>query len=213
MTTNGIRHIVWDWNGTLLDDIHASLQTINRLLVKRRLPVIDLTQYRDIFGFPVKDCYIKMGFDLGTEDWDAVAREFHDVYMVEARDVALRDGIVPVLENITGRGIPMSVLSASELSILETMLTAKGIRHYFKSIYGHADLYGSSKVELGRRVLRDLKIPSNHVLLVGDTDHDYEVARELNCPCVLIAGGHQAEERLRRCGCRVMNSVGEFLSL
>jgi len=213
MNKNGINHIIWDWNGTLLDDIAACLTTINRMLARRGIPVLTLEKYREIFGFPVRDCYIKLGFDLDVEDWDKVSQEFHGIYKAEAENVKLRHGILAILDSLAGRDKAMSVLSASELSILKDMLAARGIEKYFKNIYGHSDLYGSSKVELGRKLLRDTGIPAEHVMFIGDTDHDYEVARELNCQCILLVGGHQAKERLQKCNCRVVESVNEFIGV
>ena len=213
MNKNGINHIIWDWNGTLLDDIAACLTTINRMLARRGIPVLTLEKYREIFGFPVRDCYIRLGFDLNVEDWDKVSQEFHGIYKAEAENVKLRQGILAVLDSFAGRDKAMSVLSASELSILKDMLAARGIEKYFKNIYGHSDLYGSSKVELGRSLLRNAGIPAEHVMFIGDTDHDYEVARELNCQCILLVGGHQARERLQKCNCRVVENINEFLGV
>ena len=213
MKENGVHHIIWDWNGTLLDDITACLATINRMLGKRGLPLLTLEKYRDIFGFPVRDCYIKLGFDLDVEDWDAVSQEFHGIYKIEASNVGLREGIIAVLDDLAGRGKAMSVLSASEVSILKDMLASRGIEKYFKNICGHSDLYGSSKVALGRKFLQDTGMAADHVLFIGDTDHDYEVARELNCRCMLLAGGHQAVERLRKCNCRIIEHAEEFLGI
>lgn len=213
MKVNGIQHIIWDWNGTLLDDIAASLRTINVMLARRGLPVINLVEYRDIFGFPIKDCYVKLGFDLRSESWDDVSNEFHKIYMKEVQDTNLRAGITRVLESLASSGKSMSVLSASELSILEGLLEAKGIRKYFKNVYGHSDLYGSSKVKLGRKFQQDTGAPSDHVLLIGDTDHDYEVACELNCRCILLTDGHQARERLQRCDCPIVENVDELFGV
>ncbi len=211
MKENGIHHIIWDWNGTLLDDISACLATINRMLERRNLPILTIERYREIFGFPVRNCYIKLGFDLDAEDWDAVSQEFHGIYKSEATGVGLRSGIREVLDYFHGLGKAMSVLSASELSILKSMLSSRGIEKYFRNVYGHSDLYGSSKVELGKKFLRETGIPADHVLFIGDTDHDYEVACELKCRCVLLAGGHQARERLQKCNCRLFDHAGEFL--
>lgn len=207
MKPDGIGHIIWDWNGTLLDDTVASLNTINRMLATRGLSTMDLGQYRDLFGFPIRDCYVKLGFNLEVEAWDAVSREFHSIYMGEAAGVGLRDGIVGLLDRLSAGGKTMSVLSASERTILLDLMTAKGVRSYFKNVYGHSDLFGSSKVELGRRFLRDTAIPPDQILLIGDTDHDYEVARELNCRCILMADGHQSEARLRKCPCLVLQNT------
>lgn len=205
-----VRHIVWDWNGTLLDDIGACVETINRMLGKRRLPLLDAVRYREIFGFPVRDCYLVLGFDLDSEDWDAVAREFHAQYAESSRHATLRPGTTALIDRIGTRGIPMSILSASPSDLLEVELCRFGMRDRFRHVYGLGDLYASSKMELGRRLLNEMGSTADTVLLVGDTTHDHEVARELGWQCVLVGGGHQSEEKLMRCGCTVLTDTGEL---
>jgi len=74
------QHVIWDWNGTLLDDLNACVETINRMLSKRSLPILNAARYQEVFGFPVKNCYHTLGFDLEHEDWDDVSLEFHAIY-------------------------------------------------------------------------------------------------------------------------------------
>jgi phosphoglycolate phosphatase len=201
----GISHIVWDWNGTLLDDIGACVETINRMLLRRSLPALDTARYREVFGFPVRNCYLVLGFDLEREDWDAVAREFHDHYAEVSTDVGLRSGAEPVLRRLHENGTPMSILSACEVELLDRMMWRCGVQTLFDRVYGLTDRYAHSKLDLARRLLADLRLPADAILMVGDTTHDYEVSAELGFQCVLVAGGHQSEERLNRCGCRVLS--------
>jgi phosphoglycolate phosphatase len=203
-----IRHIVWDWNGTLLDDIEACVETINRMLRRRSLPLINADRYREVFGFPVRDCYIILGFDLEREDWDAVAREFHVNYADASSSAGLRQGAVAMLDILRRHDVPMSILSASPYVLLETELLRFHMRDMFRHVYGLEDLYASSKMGLGRRLLDTLQLPAGNVLLVGDTTHDHEVAHELGWQCVLLGGGHQSGEKLRRCGRRFFADTG-----
>ena len=71
-----IQTIVWDWNGTLLDDVELCRHTINRLLVKRGLKRLDLEQYRRVFQFPIIEYYRKAGFDLEAEPFEVLAHEY-----------------------------------------------------------------------------------------------------------------------------------------
>lgn len=202
-----VRHVVWDWNGTLLDDVGACVTAINCMLGRRNLAVIERDKYRDTFSFPVQDYYRKLGFDLEGEDWDLMAREFHADYDGAAKAARLRPDAMETLDHIRSSGTPMSVLSASETGILRKMLEREKIRDYFKDVHGLSDLYAESKLALGQAMMKDLAIDPASVLLVGDTIHDYEVACELKCRCVLIAGGHQSEPRLRTCDCAVLDAL------
>ena len=191
-----IRHVIWDWNGTLLDDVDACVSSINTMLRDRGMPEVDAGQYRELFCFPVQNYYRKLGFDFHREDWNAVAVEFHRLYDLFSAESRLRPGILSVLEAAHRRGLPMSILSASKTAILRRMAFRHEIEGFFEHMAGLSDLYAVSKIEAGRTLLADLDTPPETVLIVGDTIHDSEVARELSCQCVLLAGGHQAAWRL-----------------
>lgn len=211
MKKGRIAHIVWDWNGTLLDDVGACVKAINAMLRHRDLPQLTARRYREIFEFPVRNYYHALGFDFQVEEWDSLAREFHENYAVTSREAVLRGDAVNVLTAIRERGTPMSVLSASELSILERMLESMSIRFFFENVLGLSDLYASSKLDLGRDLIARVDEPPGELLLIGDTDHDHAVATELGCRCVLLAGGHQSAHRLAKCGCEVLNGEADIV--
>ena len=203
------QHIIWDWNGTLLDDTQAGVNAVNAMLAARGLPAIDVTRYRELFGFPVRNFYSAVGFRLESEDWDAMAREFHDRFLADAT-LRLHAGATAALGYFQQAGIGQSVLSASEQSILDAMLADFGVRPFFSSVCGVDNLYGHSKLELGRALLRRLDLPPETVLMIGDSLHDHEVADALGARCLLIAQGHQSYARLARSGAPVLPSLAEL---
>lgn len=205
-----VRHLVWDWNGTLLDDVAACVTAINCMLGRRNLELIGRDRYLDTFRFPVQGYYRTLGFNLEEEDWDLMAREFHADYDGAAKAAQLRPDAIETLDHIKSLGTPMSVLSASETGILMRMLERTKIDNYFKSVHGLSDLYGESKLALGRAMMADLAVDPASVVLVGDTIHDYEVACELGCRCILVTGGHQSESRLRTCDCVMVAALGDL---
>lgn len=209
---DGMKHVVWDWNGTLLNDVDAALLSINTMLEERDLPVLSKAKYRETFGFPVIDCYRFLGFEFETDDeWDSLANEFHSHYNLNVESAALVDGVENLLKDLTERSVGMSVLSASEEGKLNELLSHYGIDGYFQHIIGHDNLYGSSKIDLGRVLGDRLGLEPASVLLVGDTMHDHEVAREAGWRCALYLDGHQDAERLASCGCRTFSSLNELL--
>jgi phosphoglycolate phosphatase len=192
-----VRHIIWDWNGTLLNDVEACVGAINRMLDVRQLPCIDTKTYRKIFDFPVISYYSQLGFDLEHEDWDAVAIEFHNHYGELAQSACLRDGVDASLDALGKTVDGMSILSACEQTILEQMLTDYGIRHHFSHVSGLDNLHAASKLDNGKRLIQDIGLPTDEIMLIGDTNHDHEVASALGVRCILLTGGHQDESRLQ----------------
>ncbi|MBL7114577.1 MAG: HAD family hydrolase [Kiritimatiellae bacterium] len=212
MAETKIEHIVWDWNGTLLDDVDACVEAINCMMQRRGLGDLERTRYVDIFEFPVKNYYRGLGFDLDNEDWDEMALEFHEHYARTARTAGLREGIRELLEYLRDGGMPMSVLSACEENILNRMMAERCVDTFFSRVHGLSHLYATSKVTLGQELMATLGVHASSVLLIGDTLHDHEVALELGCRCLLVAGGHQSMGRLQGCGADVIEEMGAVVS-
>ncbi len=206
-----IEHIVWDWNGTLLDDVDACVEAINCMMQRRGLGALERSRYVDVFEFPVKNYYRRLGFDLDNEDWDAMAIEFHEHYDRTARDSALREGTREQLVHFQNRGVPMSVLSACEENILNRMMSERDVDTFFLRVHGLSHLHATSKVSLGQELMADLAMDPSSVLLIGDTLHDYEVALELGCRCLLVEGGHQSMGRLQGCGADVIEGMRDIV--
>ncbi len=194
------KNIVWDWNGTLLDDVQISVDTINRMLRKKRLDELTVEKYKAIFGFPVKEYYEGIGYDFNRDDWEAISLDFVDTYGELSKDVVLTLGVNSVLAGLKECGVRQYVLSALQEDLLEEMLERFGIRNYFEGVCGSDNIYADGKVARGERMLQVYPIDPRETLMVGDTLHDAEVAEALGFDIRLYAGGHNSAERLREKG-------------
>lgn len=204
-------HVVWDWNGTLLDDTQACIAALNTLLRERRLPLLDARRYRDSFGFPVRDFYRTLGIDPAAGDWDALAARFHDLYLEQAMTVTA--AARAAVRFVAAAGLPQSVLSACEQGILERLIARHGLAGCFRLVQGVDNLNGCSKLAAGRALVARLGLAARDLLLIGDTLHDAEVAAALGCSCLLVADGHQSRARLEHSGCPVIASLSELPAL
>ena len=203
--------IIWDWNGTLLNDTHLCVRTMNVMLEKRELPVLSLNRYRDVFSFPVKDYYQKIGFDFESEPFEIPALEFIDGYNAQMNDCKLQQDSLAVLNYFQSIGISQYILSAMKQDALEEGLRYHQIASFFEHVSGLDNHYAASKIENGHRLIADLNLNTRELVLIGDTVHDYEVATELGCQCVLIANGHQSRAILEATGVLVIDSLGQLL--
>ncbi|MDZ7726828.1 MAG: HAD hydrolase-like protein [Dehalococcoidia bacterium] len=191
------RHVAWDWNGTLLEDTHLVVDVMNRLLERRGLPRIDAESYRDLFAFPVRDYYAAVGFDFDQEPFEELAREWVASLGDRWREARLRADAIPALDRIAAMGLRQSVVSASEQALLHRQAEHFEVASRFHSIVGIQDFHAAGKVEAARDWLARLDERPEDILLVGDTTHDVEVARDLGIDIVLVADGHQSRASSR----------------
>ncbi len=203
----GIKTIIWDWNGTLLNDMDICVDSINVLLKKRALPLMDLEKYRKLFTFPVIRYYEMIGFDFVKEPYDDVAMEFIHDYLARLQAASLFHDVLPALNHFKDRGIDQAILSAMENENLEISVKSKGIDSFFSVIMGTDDHYAHGKTYLADKIIHKLRVSPEQTLIVGDTLHDHEVAETLGCQCVLVAAGHQSHDRLEESGCTVVDSL------
>lgn len=203
--------IIWDWNGTLLNDVHIAIESINQLLRDRKLIPLNLERYLDVFMFPVQDYYEQIGFDLKNEPFEISASQFIAIYNKAVEACGLHEDVIPLLSRLQQRGYRQFILSAMEQQTLEKTVNDNGISSFFEDLCGLSDHYAKSKVENGKSLILERGLDPERTLLIGDTTHDYDVALAIGCSCVLIAQGHQSKERLLSSGAVVFDRLDEIV--
>lgn len=193
--------IIWDYNGTLLNDLAIGVLSINQMLKPRNLPLLTTEKYREVFTFPVKDYYESVGFNFEKEDWDATAKEFIANYTALLPQSTIFPEAKELLSFFAESGKKQFILSAMEQNMLLDSAKSENITNYFTEISGIDNIYASSKIENGKSLIAKHQLLPKEVCLLGDTSHDYEVAKELGCDCILVAAGHQSIEKLKETGC------------
>ena len=205
-----IRHIVWDWNGTLLNDKKLAVTAINILLKRYELPTITLEKYLAIFSFPVVDYYKSLGFDFDKTPFTVVGTEFIDEYTARMFNVEMHKNAKTILKFINNRGMPQSLLSAAKQQMLDELMNFHNIDKYFSTVAGLDNHYANSKLAVGKALVKKIALPPEQILFVGDTLHDVGVANAIGAQCVLLAHGHTNRSRLHSTGKEVFNDFNEF---
>jgi phosphoglycolate phosphatase len=203
--------IIWDWNGTLLDDTHLAVEAMNGMLARRGLPALSVDRYKALFTFPVRDYYREVGFDFEQEPFEVPAMEFIERYNREVWDCSLHAEAIRVLNHFKELGVGQYILSAMQQETLDQCMEYYGICHFFGHVSGLGDHYAHSKLEAGKVLLAKLPYEPGELLLIGDTLHDFEVASELGIACLLIANGHQSHDRLKSAGVPVIADLAQLM--
>ena len=193
----GKKQIIWDWNGTLLNDVELAVSVVNTLLTERNLPGLHHQKYKETFDFPVKKFYDDLGFTYESESFADLCHRFVEKFMAGFRHTPLQLGMFEVIKECHEQGLKQSVLSASDQVSLDEMIGHFQLRPYFDFVYGIGDKFAASKVARGEELMTIGKFNPAETVLIGDTLHDLEVADALGIDALLLAHGHQTAERLR----------------
>ncbi len=205
------KHIIWDWNGTIFNDVNLGIDIINKLLIPRGLSTLTVDIYKKVFTIPVKDYYANLGFDFSKEPFEIVGKYWMDEYERRKFECGLFNGVEKLMNKIQNLGIGQSILSAYSQHTLEEMVDHFNLRKYFTHIVGLDNIYAASKMHLGKDLMNRLGNGKGETLVIGDTLHDFEVASEIGADCVLVASGHQDKNRLLNATKNVVDTIEDLL--
>jgi len=193
------KSILWDWNGTLLDDLSASLEAVNMTLDIYGKDRIDLDEYKSYLDTPIYKFYEHL-FDLEKTPMSDLSRYYRRFYDGLEDKIGIADGALKVLQKCKEKGIKQYVISASHTDDIEKYMKKLGVTELFDRISGSNDRKAGSKVERARQLIKQEKIPKNECVLIGDSLHDMMTASEAGVDVILYSGGHQAREELLATG-------------
>ncbi|MEU6934705.1 HAD hydrolase-like protein [Streptomyces sp. NPDC046385] len=210
------KHLVWDWNGTLLDDIGAVIGATNAAFAELGLDQITLEQYRELYTVPVPKFYERLMGRLPTDDeWVVMDGAFHRHYWQRAENCGLTAGAAELLAQRQASGFTQSLLSLAPHEELIPLVRRHGIAERFLRVDGRPD--PSSKDGKSGHMVRHLAalegVPAERVVVIGDAADDAVAALYVGARAVLYTGGSHSRASLERVGVPVVDSLAEAVAV
>jgi phosphoglycolate phosphatase-like HAD superfamily hydrolase len=205
---DGVRHLVWDWNGTLFDDHEAVVAAVNDALAGLGVAAIDADTYRTHFTRPVQRFYEQVaGRPITVEEWRALDDAYHDSYQAWVARLGLAADAPAALEAAEAAGLGQSLLSMWRHEDLVPLVERLGIGRFFTRVDGLRVPGGAGKAEHLVAHLAALGLDAAAVMLVGDALDDLHAARAVGARCVLYDGGSHHRHVLEAAGVPVVDSL------
>ena len=206
-----IKTILWDFNGTVMDDVGASVGAVNAMLKKRNLPLITREWYTLHLIMPLEAFYESVGFDMNTECIEVVSEEFQKECKAIARPVFPE--VVAALNRFHQKNYRQLLFSSLHHDHLIAQAKERGIDGYFEGIVGRQDRSLGGKEAAVEAYYKEHGLLPQEVLIVGDLVTDAEMANYVGSPCALICKGHQHRSILEQTGAYVLESAAEIEAL
>ena len=178
--------IIWDWNGTLLDDVSLCISIANEILNDYRLPALTTERYREIFDFPVRLYWERAGLDLDQIDFKSISVRFCTLFEERLHEASLYSGVVRILRSLRQYGIQQFLLSNTEQNALYRMANHFEIIEYFIEVRGMDNTFAEGKLSGCSKIIQDFTLNRDTTIIIGDTTHDAKVSEQLGIDCFLI---------------------------
>ena len=205
-------HLVWDWNGTLLDDLSLVVSSTNHAFAAVGARAVDADEHRTRFRRPVADFYAEiLGRAVDVEEFGRLDRIFHDAYRLGLTTMSLAADAMTAIRSWPGTQSLLSMWFHEELvPAIETY----GLAGVFTRVDGlRTEVGGDLKAGHLARHLAELGIAGDQVVLIGDSLDDAEAADSVGGRAVLYTGGFTAPARLHASGRPVAHTLVEAVTL
>ena len=206
------KQVIWDWNGTIVNDTHLNYESACAVLKKYDLPLITLDYYRDNLRFPLTPFYENLGALTKEREFAQIEVDFYDHYSTKFEiEVKLHDRVTEILDRAAELRVEQSILSARNHRGLLEEVEHFGLSGYFSKVQGATEGEDKGKLSYASSVL------SGHdpkeVVMIGDTIHDFEIADALGIHSILIAKGINSRKLLEETPAQILDSHAELIGI
>ncbi len=205
-------NILWDWNGTLIDDAVTSLNCVNDMLKEMNKPLITLEQYYTYVETPIIGFYRHI-LTEDELDFGKVSKSFHEAYSNRINETKLADNALEVLKKLKENGAKQYIITATKEESARKLTIEYGANEFFDGIFGADNTLAESKVERALKFFNENNINPADTVFIGDTLHDLETANALGVDCILVTFGHQGKKIIESSGTVTANSLNEVLDI
>lgn len=185
------RNLIFDWSGTLVDDLGPVIEATNAVLEKYDLPPLDREGFRRRFRLPYREFYTEVLPHVPLEELEA---HFRPAFDAAVAPVTVLPHAREKLEWCAALGIRTFVLTSMDAVAFERQLEDFGFRELFEATYAGV----LDKREVIHRILETHGLDPTETAFVGDMTHDVETARHGGILSIAVLTGYNHPEILAR---------------
>lgn len=185
-----IRNVIFDWSGTLVDDLPAVWRASNHALQQAGVPAMPLEDFRREFRLPARDFYMER---VPTESLPELERWFLEGFKLVQDTVTPLPHAREFLEFCRQQGLRTFLLSAVHPALFAQQEKTSGFGPFLDKTY----LGAQNKKDLIGQILRENELDPEQTVFIGDMQHDIETAHHGGVKSVGVLTGYDSLDKLR----------------
>lgn len=188
------KHIVFDFDGTLVDSIDVVVKVYNELAIKYKFNTLNSSDYRMMMNFSLKEKIKALNVPMRRVHLiKRFSQEFKNNYSVHLKSLRLFDGVVEVIKQLNEKGYTISIITSnSKTNILEYMKHQEVF--YFKQVMSSNGLFGKDKTL--KKYMKDNRLHSSELMYIGDEVRDIQACKKANVEIIAVTWGVDPREAL-----------------
>jgi phosphoglycolate phosphatase len=186
--------IAFDWDGTLYDSTAVIVRCIQRAVVDvgGAMPTERAAAY--VIGMSLAQALARAAPDVPEDKYPQLGERYRFHYQQHHDDLSLFEGVLPLLHGLRERGHWLAVATGKSRRGLDEALRTVQLQGLFDGSRTADETAGKPHPRMLHELMREAGVDPQRTLMVGDTTHDLEMARQAGCASVGVSyGAHEPE--------------------
>lgn len=187
--------IAFDWDGTLSDSTAVIVKCIQAAVadVGGTPPSNEAASY--VIGMALMPALARAAPDVSPEKYPELGNRYRHHFIKHQDDISLFAGVLPMLAALRERGHLLAVATGKSRRGLNDALQDPQLRGMFDSSRTADETAGKPNPLMLHELMAEFGVEPGRVLMIGDTTHDLEMARNAGCAAVGVSyGAHEPDE-------------------
>ncbi|MCO7124322.1 HAD-IA family hydrolase [Sporolactobacillus shoreicorticis] len=190
-----LRAILFDFDGTLADSKEAFLSAYNELADRHHFQKMTLARFDSLKSLSMKERCAALGISFYRIPF--LVGELSKLYQKSLQRIPLMDGVGEMLQELSGSGYTLAILSSNEEKNIHSLLEMHGL-NYFSTVMCSKKLF--AKDRLMHRYLKRNQLTADQVVYIGDEERDILASRKCGIRVIWAAWGFDGIENIRKAG-------------
>lgn len=184
--------IAFDWDGTLFDSTAIIVRCIQRAVadVGGTVPTDREASY--VIGMALAEALAYAAPDVPRDLYPELGQRYRHHYMAHRNDLSLFEGVLPMLAALRERQHWLAVATGKSRRGLDEALATVQLRGVFDGSRTADETAGKPDPRMLHELMREFGTEPERTLMIGDTTHDLQMARNAGCASVGVSyGAHE----------------------
>lgn len=203
--------ICFDWDGTLFDSTAIIARCIQQAVVDMGGTRPSAQDAAFVIGLSLGPAMARVAPDIPREKYAALGARYREHYLAHQNDISLFAGVLPLIRELRQKGCRLAVATGKSRRGLDDVLTSRALTGLFDGSRTADETAGKPNPQMLLELMRQFDVAPERTVMIGDTSHDLEMARNAGCASVAVSYGAHRSEDLDALGpLFVAHSVGDL---
>lgn len=203
---------VFDWDGTVMDTTEPIAAGICHAFTALGYSDPGMQAARGVIGLDWRRAILTLEPRFNLEDYEKFELAYRDFYLVREREIGIFPGMEDMLRRMKTAGCRLAIATGKSRRGLDRVFALTGIADLFETTVTADESAGKPNPLMLEMISERTGVALEQMVMIGDTEHDLQLAQNAGCAAVAVSYGASAKEDLKKWKLPVVDNITQLVT-